>query len=65
MQAPSFLLGLARQAAWVATGQRPDWPVETIARLEPAPDAALRARYAAAEGLAREAEEEGRGLHAV
>lgn len=57
--------GAARQAAWVATGQRPDWPVETIARLEPAPDAALRARYAAAEGLAHEAEEEGRGLHAV
>ncbi len=57
--------GAARQAAWIATGQRPEWPVETIARLEPNPDAQLRARYAAAAQLTRDSEERGTGLRAV
>jgi xylulokinase len=38
-------LGAAVQAAWVLTGQRPDWPVDTVA--EPTPDhhPEIRERY--------------------
>lgn len=46
-------LGAAAQAAWVLTGERPEWTVETAAT--PAPDtrAEIRAAYAAAAGTYR------------
>ena len=39
--------GAARQAAWVALGSAPEWPVSTVAELDPRPVAASRAQYAA------------------
>ena len=39
--------GAARQAAWVALGSAPEWPVSTVAELDPRPVAAIRAQYAA------------------
>lgn len=48
--------GAARQAAWALTGERPTWPVDLDAELEPTPDARIRAAYrAAAAGPATEA----------
>ncbi|KAB1662543.1 xylulose kinase [Pseudoclavibacter chungangensis] len=39
--------GAARQAVWTLTRVRPDWPVETVAHLDPADDHGLRERYRA------------------
>ncbi|BDZ48136.1 hypothetical protein GCM10025867_03770 [Frondihabitans sucicola] len=43
--------GAARQAAWVLSGERPEWPVSIEATLTPDPRPAVRARYRAAQGL--------------
>ncbi len=42
--------GAARQAAWVLTGQRPEWPVELVASPEPDPQPLIREQYEAAAG---------------
>ena len=39
--------GAARQAAWIALGTLPDWPVETVAELAAAPVPVVREQYAA------------------
>lgn len=39
--------GAARQAAWVALGSAPEWPVSTVAELAPRPVAVVREQYAA------------------
>ena len=39
--------GAARQAAWVALGAAPEWPVSTVAELEARPVAVVREQYAA------------------
>lgn len=39
--------GAARQAAWVALGSAPEWPVSTVAELEARPVAVVREQYAA------------------
>jgi xylulokinase len=41
--------GAARQAAWALTGQRPTWPVELIASLDPDPQPRIREQYALAQ----------------
>jgi xylulokinase len=41
-------LGAAAQAAWALSGQRPSWPVQTVATLEPDPQPTIRNAYAAA-----------------
>jgi xylulokinase len=41
-------LGAAAQAAWTLSGQRPSWPVQTVATLEPDPKPTIRNAYAAA-----------------
>jgi xylulokinase len=41
-------LGAAVQAAWALSGQRPAWPVQTVATLGPDPKPAIRAAYAEA-----------------
>ena len=40
--------GAARQAAWVLTGQRPQWPVDLVASPEPDPRPEIRTQYEAA-----------------
>jgi xylulokinase len=41
-------LGAAAQAAWALSGQRPSWPVQTVATLPADPHPAIREAYAAA-----------------
>ena len=44
--------GAARQAAWVLTGERPSWPVETAEELAADTRGVIREQYAAAAGIA-------------
>ncbi len=44
--------GAAVQAAWVLTGSRPQWPVDTAAALPSDTRAVIRTQYAAATGTA-------------
>ena len=46
--------GAARQAAWVLTGERPEWPLAIDATLPAAPVTGIRSRYAAAAARAAE-----------
>jgi xylulokinase len=46
-------LGAAVQAAWALSGQRPSWPVQTVATLPADPKPAIREAYAAARSAYR------------